>query len=307
MAWRVIDPRENRPKDAPMAHSQALRAKLVLVAVEIALFAIAALTAYLSGTNQWRSFYVISAVAVVLFAATRIIDARPRLAELAFLEDAAARIARSAIAYGIDRFYNMQTLQDQHARNVDTISAIREATAMSLCANSGASYLDPGVYRHWSAVEARLRDGVPFKVVLLDPFSPEKQFRDRLNVGEDAQDSKLSVSNLVRLYNEYRSLEIRFARHGMHVTTFTTQSLMFFDPYHAGVVAQRIENRSFCLRICRASPPHALGYYDLFREHFGSLWRTSIDFEDWLDANAGLLPPSVDTVQRRHQRADAIG
>lgn len=286
-------------------HSKSLLARLGLLVTDLVLASVAVATAYFSGTNQWRWFWLVSTAAMVLYALTRVAEAWPRILELRAFEDVAARVARSALAYGVDRFYNMQSPEDQHSRNADTVAEIRAATAMWLCANSGASYLDPGVYRHWATVEARLRDGVPFKVVLLDPFSAEKRFRDRLNVGEDAPDSKINIANLVRLYNEYPSLEIRCARLGMHVTVFATPTCMFVDPYHSAVVGQRIENRSFCLRIRRATPSEALGYYDLFKEHVSSLWRTSTDFEDWLEENAALLPKSVGTIVRRHRRADA--
>src|SRR6266850_2304237 len=125
----------------------------------------------------------------------------------------------------------MQLTEDQNARNTDTVAEIDRADALWLCANSGASYLDPGVYRHWTAVEERLRQDVPFKIILLDPLSEEKALRTLLNVGEDAIDSKINLPNLVRLHNQYLSLEIRFVSQGMHATVFRTPSRIFYDPY----------------------------------------------------------------------------
>lgn len=278
-----------------MAHSYARRVSWILIVVEIILFILAAVSCYLSATLAWPWFWLLTCVAVVLFAVVRITEARPRLLEHLAFEDAAAQMARSAQAYGIERLYNMQLSSDQSARNVDTVTEINRADTMWLCANSGASYLDPGVYRHWAAVAERLRRDVPFKVVLLDPLSDEKSLRDLLNVGEDAVDSKINLPNLVRLYNEHPSLEIRFVSQGMHATVFATPSRMFYDPYHVGVVGQRIENRSFCIRVAPVVPPDGVGYYDLFRDHFNSLWRASKDFEQWVEANgkrfATPLPP----------------
>lgn len=230
-------------------------------------------------------------------------DALPNVRDALAFEDAAANMARSAMRFGVNRFYNMQQLEDQNERNADTVAAITNAEAMWLCANSGASYLDPALYRHWPSVEQRLRAGVPYKVVLLDPFCQEKQLRDQLNVGEDVQDTKINIPNLVHLHNEYHSIEIRFVDRGMHGTVFATPSCAFYDPYHLAVVGQRIENRSFCMKIGQSAPPTGVGYYDLLRGHFDSLWGVSQDFEAWIDENAARIDQILPDLRRR--RGDA--
>ncbi|HYH95386.1 hypothetical protein [Hyalangium sp.] len=269
--------------------------------IEVGLYGVVALASYLSQERMWGPFGVLAIVSTILFFGVRLFQIKPELRDLLAFENQAGEMARSASNYGVAKFYNMQLASDQAKRNEDTRLIVSTAASMWLCANSGASYLDPAVYRHWPAVEQRLRDNVPFKIVLLSPSSSEKTLRNLLNVGQDADDSKLNLLNLVRLYNKYPSLEIRFVEGGMYGTVFATQSQLFYDPYHLAVIGHRIENRSFCLQLERKMVPQGVGYYDLFKAHFDALWRTSTDFEDWVEANA-KYHSNLPLLQWRHKR-----
>lgn len=272
-----------------------------LLAIDVLLYAFVAVGGYLSQERMWEQFWMLAVVSTVLFMGLRVFQIKPELKEHLAFEGRAEQMAQSAANYGVVRLYNMQLASDQAARNEDTQSTISTATSMWLCANSGASYLDPAVFRHWPEIERRLKDNASFKVVLLSPTSKEKELRNLLNVGEDADDSKLNMSNLVRLYNSYPGLELRFVDEGMYGTVFATDSRLFYDPYHLAVVGQRIENRSFCLQMERKAVPQGVGYYDLFKRHFDALWRSSVDFEDWLESNAQYYP-KLPSVNARHKR-----
>src|SRR5262249_39912596 len=204
--------------------------------------------AYLSAVQNWAWFLVLSIIATVIFVVVRVFEAWPRAKDLLAFDDMAAKVASAAIQYGVTGYFNMQNPKDQATRNEDTEAAISVANTMWLRANSGTSYLDPAIYRHWPFVQKRLEQGIDFRVVLLDPLSSEKGFRNQLNVDGEQFDSKINLPNLVKLHNAYPSLDIRFSRHGMHATVFVTDSCLFFDPYHVGLVKDRIENRSFCLK-----------------------------------------------------------
>ncbi len=213
-----------------MAHSNRAFLHHILVAGELVLFIIAVGAAYLSQNSKWPLFFAVSALSFVIFAAIKLVEARPALKELFVREDLSAKIATAAIPQGLVDYFDMQKSADQDRRNRMTQAQVATATAMWLCANSGASYLDPGIYRHWPAVEKRLKEGVEFRVVLIDPFSAEKRFRNNLNVDGEQFDSKLNVPGLIKLYERagadqavqhlpdarraVRSL--RHARHGLH-------------------------------------------------------------------------------------------
>lgn len=282
-----------------MAHSNRLRVHWALISIEVLLFVAAVATAYLGQVNNWILFFGVSVIATIGFVIIKVVEAVPMAKELLARDDMASKIALSAERYGIREYFNMQSAKDQALRNVATQQQIKNARSLWLCANSGASFLDPAIYRHWSFVEQRLRDGVEFRIVLLDPFSKEKGFRNQLNVSGEQLDSKVNLANLIKLQNTFPSIEIRFAKYGMHATVFATEFCLFFDPYNVGLVDDRIENRSFSLRIEPTSPTEGIGLYQLFKSHFDTLWRTSTSFDDWIEEVANRLPPGLPNLKPR--------
>lgn len=282
-----------------MAHSNRTRLHWSLIVVDIVLFVAATACAYLSQVGSWPGFVAVSVVATILFALVQVIEGVPVAKELLVREDRAAKIAEAAEKYGVVEYFNMQSAKDQAGRNEATQQEIAKARSLWLCANSGASFLEPAIYRHWPFVERRLKDGVEFRVVLLDPFSREKAFRNNLNVSGEQFDSKVNVANLIKLHNAFPSLEIRFAEYGMHATVFATESCLFFDPYQVGLVGDRIENRSLCLRIEPSTPSEGVGLYRLFKSHFDTLWRSSISFEDWMASAEEKLPAGMPKLRPR--------
>ncbi len=274
---------------------------LLSVLVDPALALIAVYTTYLGEEGHWSWFFAVSALALLLLVGSKIFQAYPQIQQLVFRESLEARIANSMIPLRISNFYAMQDPAEQDTRNADTRRAIETAERMWLCANSGASYLDPAVYRHWPSVEKRLRDGIEFRVVLLDPASDEKDFRSLQNVNGTPIDSKLNLSNLVELSNRYPTLEIRMVSTGMTLTVFATDSTLFLDPYHVGTVNGRIESRTFCVQL-EGSPgesPETL--YRVYKSHFDALWRASTPLGTWLGRqpaeSVGNLQPLHSTIK----------
>jgi hypothetical protein len=282
-----------------MAHSNRLKVHWILVLFEVVLFIAAIVSTYLSTINNWAWFIVLSIVATIIFLIVKIFEAVPAARDLVVREDMASKMAMSAELYGVREYFNMQSAKDQARRNEKTQHDIESSGSLWLCANSGASFLDPSIYRHWKFVEKRLKDGVEFRVVLLDPYSKEKGFRNQLNVNGEQFDSKTNIANLIKIHNTFPSLEIRFAQYGMHATVFATEKCLFFDPYQVGLVEDRIENRSFSLRIEPTTPNEGVGLYRLFKSHFDTLWRTSTSFEDWINEYRDRLPPTLPRLNSR--------
>lgn len=286
-----------------MAHSNESKILWVLRLAEVAVFAGGLVATYFSENSEWREFLVISLLALFAFLVIKVFEAWPEARKLLIVEDRAAEIAKAALPYGLENYFNMQGANGQNARNEVTRKDIEAANNMWLCANSGASYLDPSLYRHWPAVEKKLNDSVAFRVVLLDPFSAEKGFRNQLNVDGESFDSKVNIANLIKLQNSFPSLEIRFVRYGMHATVFATDSALTFDPYHVGLVSDRIENRTFCMRFQPAQPNDGVGLYKLFKSHFDTLWRAGVTFEQWLADSADKLPERLPALKSRQYLA----
>jgi hypothetical protein len=64
-------------------------------------------------------------------------------------------------------------------------------------------------------------------------------------------------------------------------------------------VGDRIENRSFSLRIEHAEPSEGIGLYRLFKSHFDTLWRSSVVFSEWIEVSQEKLPPGLPTLKAR--------
>lgn len=282
-----------------MAHSNRKLIQGGLVVGEALLFAGAIGTAYWSQNSNWKLFFSVSGVLFLLFIVLKIIGAFPALQKLMVREDLASRIASSALPQGLNDYFNMQKRGDQDRRNAATQADIAKASTMWLCANSGASYLDPGIYRHWPAIEERLKIGIEFRVILLDPYSAEKGFRNQLNVDGERFDSKMNIPSLIKLYNRYPSLDIRFVRYGMHATVFGADNALYVDPYHVGVINDRVENRSYSMRIEAGTPPEGVGLYRVFKSHIDTLLRTSESFEEWLARTRDMQPTGLPELKNR--------
>lgn len=280
-------------------HSNRNKIHWFFTVIEIAIFILAILSVYLSENSEWEWFLYVAIASVFLYVGIKFFEAYPVAKELLVREDFASEIANSAVKYGVEQYFNMQDTESQSARNVCTQEAIKSARHLWLCANSGASYLDPSLYRHWPFIEKKLNEGLEFRVVLLDPYSQEKKFRNMINVGGEQFDSKMNLANIIKLYNQYPNLEIGFSKVGMHATVFATDECIFFDPYQVGVVGDRIENRSFSMRIVHSEPQEGVGLYRLFKSHFDTLWRSSTELSDWLKEVSEKLPEDLPKVKER--------
>ncbi len=128
-----------------MVHSNKLKVHWSVVSIEIVLFVIALISAYFSKTGQWSLFIFLSAVATLLFVIVKIYNAVPAARGLVIREDNASRMSDFADESGVVDYFNMQSSSGQKRRNDITQQEIAKAQNMWLCANSGASYLDPRV------------------------------------------------------------------------------------------------------------------------------------------------------------------
>jgi hypothetical protein len=282
-----------------MAHSNRKVIHWSFLVAELVLFAIAIASSYFAEEKMWGWFFSIAGLSFLVFLILKLVEANPAWKDIVLHEDVAGKIATNALPQGLRDYFDMQRRSDQDRRNAATQERIANAGRMLLCANSGASYLDPGIYRHWPSVESKLMAGVDFRVVLLDPYSAEKGFRNKLNVDGEQFDSKINLAGLIKLYNTYPALDVRFVRYGMHTTVFATDQVVFVDPYHVSVVNNRIENRSFCLEIEPVDPGEGVGLYRLFMGHVESLWRSGTSFEEWIEQSSEMLPEGLPALRRR--------
>ena len=268
-------------------HSKRKLIEWILIGLELILFIGAFSTTYFSTKNDWVKFSISAIILIILFLILKIIEKNPKLKEAFSFDDYVAKLANSARKSGLIKYYNMQIKEDQELRNKDTQDAIDISNEMYLCANSGASYLDKSLARHWSNIEKKLNQGKTFKVILLNPYSKNKQLRNRLNTKGDSFDSRVDISSLILLSNKFPTLEIKFVDEGMYTTIFATEKNLFFDPYHIGVMGYGIEDRTFCMNF-EPTEEEGKNIYSIFRAHFNTLWKEANSLKDWLAENSKI-------------------
>src|SRR5438093_2043153 len=125
--------------------------------------------------------------------------------------------------------YNMQNAAEQEARNRDTRDVIARGTHFSLLSLTAASYIDPGVKRHWDALKPKLQGGCFFRLLLLNPFCHEAQVRDQVNAVPTRYDSKFRLDLIIELYNRYPNVSVKFASMNIYGALFFTHDEMFYD------------------------------------------------------------------------------
>lgn len=258
------------------------------LAIEALVFVVSAFAATLLSsfvtTPLWM-YLIVATAATGLFAGTRWLFSEPQRVALLAHDTMADRLTDAVVSYGVTNLYNMQRLQDQNRRNLDTAISIDNANTMSLAANSGASYLSVGLQRHWPAVRRRLAERVPFRVILLDPFCDERALRNSVNAAGERDDNKLPLGDIIRASNDFPHLEIRFADRGMSCSVFITEDEAYFDPYHLAEDGGRISNRFMCLKMRKTAVLEGVSNYEMVRRHFDALWAASTPMADWLENN----------------------
>lgn len=178
--------------------------------------------------------------------------------------------------YGITNHYFMDDYESKNKRNSETAKAIDEANELFLLAETGKSYLDIPTDRHWKNIKERLNSGVPFKVLLIDPYCTNKQVRNNLN-NTDGVDRKLDIKGLIGLKDKYDNLEIRFTDQ-VYCSLFFSDKYLIYDPYHLGKASDRIENNFIAIEFKRDNRN-----YNILKSHFDNCWKLSKSFEEVIE------------------------
>ncbi|PZD96976.1 hypothetical protein DNH61_04835 [Paenibacillus sambharensis] len=179
-------------------------------------------------------------------------------------------------SYGVTNHYFMDDFGSKNKRNSETGKAIEDANEMFLLAETGKSYLDIPTDRHWKSIKERLNKGVPFKVLLINPFCENKKIRNHLN-NTDGIDRKLDIDGLLALNNNYEHLEIRFTDQ-VYCSVFFTDKYMIYDPYHLGKTSDRIENNFIAIEFGRDNQN-----YNILKSHFNNCWKLSKSMKEVIE------------------------
>lgn len=175
---------------------------------------------------------------------------------------------------GVTNHYFMRDPRSRSERNSRIIEAIDQANELYLLAETGNSYLDIATDRHWKSIKAKLDRGIPFRVLLVDPYSENKKVRNRMNNISGETDRKLDMKNLEAINKKYENLEIRFTNQ-IYCSLFITDKYIIYDPYHLGKTGDRIENNFLGLEFKNDNSS-----YNTLKSHFNNSWTLSKSFDE---------------------------
>jgi hypothetical protein len=271
--------------------SKLIKCKL---AVEIALFiGTTVALAVLAEKNLWQPFAATAVVCVTLYSLLKLAESSHVLRLTREWEVRERELLTTLEKCGIVQLFNMQDHEELAERNRVCRAIIDRGSEFSLSGSTGASYMNPGVHRHWNNVRARLESGCSFRLLLIDPFCKSKQLRDRLNGVTSRIDPKLDLAGLSSLKARYPRLQIHFTDE-VYCSVFFSEDDMIYDPYHLGQVYDRLENRFLAMRLRDVNVPNGASYFRQLKNHFEHLWSTGVEWNVFADKYAERLRPYLD-------------
>lgn len=264
--------------------------RLILIFGEVFLFFVSVgLLAYFCQKSYWIGFWSTVIICTIIFGFLKLSEHGPILKLLQDLERKQTNLARRFESWGIDQVFNMRFPDEIDERNRVNRTLISEGNDFCLLAETGASYINPEVRRHWDSLKMRLDAGCRFRILIIDPLCSSKQLRNQVNRVEGKIDPKLRIDILKNLERDYGPrVEVRFTSE-IYCSVFITDKAIIYDPYHIGREDRRIENYFIAMQISNVGEAKA---YWLLRSHFDTLWNCAESFKAWQQRASEILGSS---------------
>ena len=250
------------------------------------------LLSVLAQKSAWLLFTIVLFISAGVFLLVRYAQSQPAFDRLNGLEQRQFSLALKTKKLGINEIFDMNDHTQQDARNKLTVDIIKDSHVLSLMSLTAASYIDPSVKRHWDHLKRKLDMGVPFRLLILNPYCDEKKVRDQANGISTTADLKARLDLVAELYNRYSNVAVRVSSHNIYCALFFSDSDMVYDLYHLGKVGDRIENHFLALHLVPTSEirdPTDRSYFDILRLHFEYLWSLADEFEMFLQQHKAVI------------------
>ena len=227
-----------------------------------------------------------SFISLILYLILSYFESKPFIDKLNNLEQLEYKLANKMLDVNMKNIFNMKDQHEMIDRNKINRSIITEGSSFSLVGETGASYIDPSLRRHWDYLKEKLDNGATFKLLIINPFSNSKQFRNKLNKVKQKIDPKLNLNLLFGLNKEYSNIEVRFTNE-VYCSLFFSENKMMYDPYHVGMITSRLEN--YFLAFYLENTEEDFSYFKLLKNHFDNLWDNSTSINDFIKENKSTL------------------
>src|SRR5262249_29991448 len=130
---------------------------------------------------------------------------KPLCDRISELEKTQARFAKKAGQYGLVDFFNMQDDEDKKQRNEVNGRIVTRARSIALVCETGNSYFNPELDRHWPEIKAKLEKSEPIRLLMINPNCGAKKFRDEIGMK-----GRADLARIRELINKYPNLDLKF-------------------------------------------------------------------------------------------------
>lgn len=253
------------------------------------LVALGALT-YFAETQKWTLFFIALGIFAILEGLLKLKAYSPVVKCLKKREAEEFKLRNAFEKYGLSDIYLMDKKDGIYgikARNIKIQKAIDSGNEFNLIAETGKSYIDDSVRKHWDHLKPKLDNGHNMRVLIINPFSESKITRNKLNNVKTQIDPKLNLPRLNALNSKYHNLTVKFTN-DIYCSVFYTDKYLIYDPYHLGKTENRLENYFLAFDF------NASSYgYRVLKNHFEKSWENALTFEEFKanhDADNQLIP-----------------
>ncbi|MEJ5105088.1 hypothetical protein [Chryseobacterium sp. MYb328] len=250
--------------------------------IEIILFTVSVVLLNIFLAKQWWWTVAISAIIIIVF------EIFLKVQGYNFILKTAKKRESQSIEVenqGITALYFMKDSTSKNLRNERIASAIDNSNELFLLAETGKSYIDITTDRHWKNIKKKIDEGKKFKILLINPLSPNKALRNNLNNVKNDHDRKFDFERIQDL-SEHDHVDIRFTNE-VYCTLFFTEKYMIYDPYHLGKIGDRIENNFIALEFKSQNDN-----FNILKNHFSNCWENSISLNE-LKKNYEKVNPNI--------------
>ena len=257
--------------------TKSIKRLFIVVEYLIILITIGA-TTYFAENQNWIWFIITLIVFAILEGLIKIRSFSPIDKYLNKREAEEFKLKTAFENYGIKDIYLMDNKEGVYgidSRNKKIQYAIDSGNEFNLLAETGKSYIDDSIRKHWDHLKPKLDTGHNMKLLIVNPFSESKITRNKLNNIKTEIDPKLNLQRLDALNRQYENLVIKFTN-DIYCSVFYTDNYLIYDPYHLGKTQNRLENYFLAFDFTAGSYG-----YRILKNHFEKSWENAMTFTEF--------------------------
>lgn len=245
---------------------------------------------YFAENKKWTSFFITLGLFAILEGLLKLKAYSPIDKYLKKREAEEFKLRNAFEEYGLSDIYLMDQKDGIYgidSRNKKIQNAIDSGNEFNLIAETGKSYIDDSVRKHWDHLKPKLDSGHNMRLLIINPFSESKITRNKLNNVKTQIDPKLNLPRLDALNAKYQNLTVKFTN-DIYCSVFFTDNYLIYDPYHLGKTENRLENYFLAFDFKAGSYG-----YRVLKNHFEKSWDNALTFQEFKanhDPDNKLMP-----------------